>query len=204
MKASQRDQQKQQTRALIKETARKLITECGYEKTTMRALAEAAGVGVGTIALHFQDKRTLLLSTFYDEIGAVSLEAVESVPADAPLKEQFLYILHGLYRYYAQHALFLRSVVKEALFATGEWRDKYAAQFEAVLVLVAALVDAAKERGEAMSDVDSRGLAHVCWCLHVDTLINGLTDDTFDPDAMVARLEPMMDVVLRGVLIGRA
>lgn len=199
-KLSKRDRQKMETRQQIQDAARSLITRCGYEKTTMRALAEEAGVGLGTIGLHFNDKKSLLFSTFYDEIGSVAIRALESVPENGSLREQFLHLLHSIYSFYGEHTIFLRSVVKEALFATGEWREKFAVQIKAMVGLVAALIEAAKERGEVRQDVNSHELGHVCWALYLNTLIEGLSSDEFDVEAMVAQVTPLLDVVLHGVL----
>lgn len=197
---SLRERRKQETREQIQRAARTLIAECGYEGATMRALAEAAGVGLGTIALHFKDKKSLLLSTFYDEIGEASLRAVESVPEDGPLKEKLLHILRGLYVYYGRHTIFLRSVVKEALFATGEWKEKFDAQLVAMVGLVAGMIDAHKESGEVRGDVSSRAVAHVGWSIYLNGLIDGLNSDEFDPEVQAAKIEPLLDALLTGVL----
>ncbi|BCS89008.1 TetR/AcrR family transcriptional regulator [Pseudodesulfovibrio sediminis] len=200
-KIGKRDRQKQETRRQIQEAARSLITRCGYKKTTMRALAEEAGVGLGTIGLHFNDKKSLLFSTFYDEIGGVAIKALESVPENGNLRQQFLHLLRAIYSYYGEHTIFLRSVVKEALFAKGQWREKFGVQIEAMIGLVAALIEAAKERGEVRQDVNPYELGHVCWALYLNTLIGGLSSEEFDVEAMVAQVSPLLDVVLHGVLV---
>lgn len=43
----------EQTRALILETAMRLFQERGYDKTTMRAIAQEAGVSVGNAYYYF-------------------------------------------------------------------------------------------------------------------------------------------------------
>nr|WP_321513308.1 TetR/AcrR family transcriptional regulator [uncultured Pseudodesulfovibrio sp.] len=204
VKPTVRDQRKLEIRNQIQKAARAQFIEYGFEKTTMRGLAEAAGVGLGTISLHFKDKNTLLLSVFYDEINAVSIEAVESVPSDSPLKEQFLSMAGALYRYYGMQTNFLRTVVKEALFSTGEWNEKFNAQLGEVLVKVVALIEAAKERGEVRRGVDSMSLGSVCWSLYLTGLIQGLGAEEFDPEVQTTALEPLLKVVFDGVLERRS
>ena len=46
----------EQTRALILETAMRLFQERGYDKTTMRAIAQEAGVSVGNAYYYFASK----------------------------------------------------------------------------------------------------------------------------------------------------
>ena len=54
----------EQTRAQILETALELFRERGYEQTTMRAIAEAAGVAVGNAYYYFESKEHLI-QAFY-------------------------------------------------------------------------------------------------------------------------------------------
>ncbi|WNI17381.1 TetR/AcrR family transcriptional regulator [Actinacidiphila sp. ITFR-21] len=55
----------EQTRAVILETAMRLFRERGYDKTTMRAIAQEAGVSVGNAYYYFASK-DYLIQGFYD------------------------------------------------------------------------------------------------------------------------------------------
>ena len=67
-----------QTKALILETALEMFRERGYEETTMRAIAEKAGVSLGNAYYYFHSKE-YLIQTFYHRMHDVHLAA--SVPA---------------------------------------------------------------------------------------------------------------------------
>ena len=196
---SLRDRQKVETRQLIQETARALIAEHGFEKTTMRALAKAAGVGLGTISLHFKDKKSLLLASFHDEIGLVSMEAIESVPVDASLQEQFLHIYAALYKYYATQTRYLRVVVKEALFARGAWGNAFDEQLQGAIFLVGGLIELAKERGEVKPDINNEHLAALCWGVYLDGLIDGFKQDRFEPEVQAIKVKALLDIIFMGV-----
>ncbi len=58
----------EQTRALIMETALRLFRERGYDRTTMRAVAEEAGASVGSAYYYFASKEHLVQG-FYDLIA---------------------------------------------------------------------------------------------------------------------------------------
>lgn len=68
----------EQTRALILETAMRLFQERGYDKTTMRAIAQEAGVSVGNAYYYFAGKEHLIQG-FYDRIAAEHRAAVRDV-----------------------------------------------------------------------------------------------------------------------------
>ncbi|WP_435172660.1 TetR/AcrR family transcriptional regulator [Actinacidiphila sp. bgisy145] len=55
----------EQTRAAILDTAMRLFQERGYDKTTMRAIAQEAGVSVGNAYYYFESKE-FLIQGFYD------------------------------------------------------------------------------------------------------------------------------------------
>lgn len=57
----------ERTRALILETAMRLFEERGYDKTTMRAIAQEAGVSVGN-AYHYFASKEHLIQGFYNMV----------------------------------------------------------------------------------------------------------------------------------------
>ncbi|MFE1273171.1 TetR/AcrR family transcriptional regulator [Streptomyces sp. NPDC058758] len=68
----------EQTRTLILETALRLFRERGYDRTTMRAIAQEAGVSVGNAYYYFASKEHLVQG-FYDRIAQEHQAAVEQV-----------------------------------------------------------------------------------------------------------------------------
>lgn len=68
----------EQTRTLILETAMRLFQERGYDKTTMRVIAQEAGVSVGNAYYYFAGKEHLIQG-FYDRIAAEHQAAVREV-----------------------------------------------------------------------------------------------------------------------------
>ncbi|MFE4829122.1 TetR family transcriptional regulator [Streptomyces sp. NPDC056672] len=68
----------EQTRTLILETALRLFQERGYDRTTMRAIAQEAGVSVGNAYYYFSSKEHLVQG-FYDRIAAEHRVAVRPV-----------------------------------------------------------------------------------------------------------------------------
>src|SRR5262245_53694077 len=67
--SSRRQAQAQHTREAVLEAGRTLITQDGYARTTMRAIAERAGIAVDTVYLHFRSKPALLKALLDIAVG---------------------------------------------------------------------------------------------------------------------------------------
>ena len=70
-----------QTKALILETALEMFRERGYDETTMRAIAQKAGVSLGNAYYYFRSKE-YLIQAFYQRLHdshlAAALPALEN------------------------------------------------------------------------------------------------------------------------------
>ncbi|HEV8431507.1 MAG TPA: TetR family transcriptional regulator [Pyrinomonadaceae bacterium] len=64
-----------QTKALILETALEMFRERGYDETTMRAVAQKAGVSLGNAYYYFRSKE-YLIQAFYQRLHESHLEVV--------------------------------------------------------------------------------------------------------------------------------
>ncbi len=91
-----RQSRKAETRRHLRDTARRLFTDDGYEPTSIGAITRAAGVAHGTFYVHFESKEAVLdellgefnedlavrLGPVWAEAGAAGLEAVVRRTAD--------------------------------------------------------------------------------------------------------------------------
>ena len=75
----------EQTRSLILETALEMFGERGYEETTMRAIAEKAGIALGNTYYHFRSKEHLI-QAYYERMHELHLDSC----ADLLKKERTL------------------------------------------------------------------------------------------------------------------
>jgi len=83
----------EQTKALILSTALEMLQERGYEQTTMRAIAEKAGLSLGN-AYHYFGSKDHLIQAFYhrthEEHLRVSLKALQK---ESSLKARLLSVI---------------------------------------------------------------------------------------------------------------
>lgn len=75
-----RDEQKQATRERVLEAARDLFNETGYEETTIRAIAERAGVSVGSVFTTFASKAEVLSHVMDRRLGELYREFDRVMP----------------------------------------------------------------------------------------------------------------------------
>jgi len=84
----------EQTRTLILNTALDLLAERGYEKTTMRAIADKAGVSLGN-AYHYFKSKEHLIQAFYHRTHEEHVAASQPIfDREKNLKTRLLQVLH--------------------------------------------------------------------------------------------------------------
>ena len=71
--------------------AKKQVAESGYANTTIRSVARACGIGVGTVYNYFESKE-MLIATFVYEDWKNHLSEMQKLPCDEPRK-----LLRGIY-----------------------------------------------------------------------------------------------------------
>jgi AcrR family transcriptional regulator len=82
-----------QTKALILDTALEMFRERGYEETTMRAIAEKAGVSLGNAYYYFNSKE-YLIQAFYQRLHDDHLTvAVPALESEETLKARLLTVV---------------------------------------------------------------------------------------------------------------
>lgn len=107
---------KQRTRAAILAAARDRFITAGYVGTTIRDVANAAGVAVGTVHAHFSDKQVLLLACFHAVIAEAVALAWDTLDEGAPLLEQLAHCGRVLFAAYAQDLALSREMFVAGLF----------------------------------------------------------------------------------------
>ena len=171
-----------------------LFEKQGFKKTTIRAVAAHAEIGLGTIYKHFDNKTSLLAAAFHSDLVRLFKEAIESVPPDVPVKDQLIYVAGFNYRYYTSRPRLSREYLSQIIFVEGEWADKIE-QFEQMYIeKVTRLVEAAQTKGEIRAGKDCR-LVTLCFIANyflvlLDLFIKGKSND---PEEMLSFLRKLID-----------
>lgn len=85
---SSRDRQKQATRARLLDAALALFTEQGFEATTVRQIAERAGVAVGSVFVHVPSEAELLLELARGLVERTALHLAKAFPVEGPFAQR--------------------------------------------------------------------------------------------------------------------
>ncbi|WP_433077443.1 TetR/AcrR family transcriptional regulator [Dactylosporangium sp. CA-052675] len=106
----------EQTKRLIVDTAVRLFRDQGYDKTTMRGIAQAAGVSVGNAYYYFPSKDHLV-QQFYatvqeDTAAAVAAALAEPGPFDERLRVALTGMLETMTPYHAFAGKFIKTAVE--------------------------------------------------------------------------------------------
>ncbi len=108
-----------------------LIAEHGFHGAPMAAVAEKAGVGIGTIYRYFETK-DVLINELNEELEAKIMDFLKKdYPTDKPVRERFLHFAQSLLRYFISHPLYFRFIEQyfNSPYGTSKRRDKIMGQY---------------------------------------------------------------------------
>jgi AcrR family transcriptional regulator len=156
-----REQNKRDKLARIIAAARELFGRSGIDNTTLREVAAAAGVGTGTLFLYARTKEDLLVIVFLAELQPVFDRAFGSMQPGS-LHRQVMASFLPVIEHHADNLLLSRPFLRDMLWVGEPHASQVRAFTSSWLERLVALVDAAKERGEIRSEIDSGLVASCC------------------------------------------
>lgn len=111
-----RERNKQEKRQRIRVAARQLFSERGYDNTTLRGIAQRAGVALGTLFNYARDKRDLVFLIVNEELKEVTADALSIAGQHRALVDQLMAIFGCHYDYFAKDPALSRIVLRELVF----------------------------------------------------------------------------------------
>src|SRR5882757_8273239 len=97
----------------LKQAARKLFVERGYDATRPQDIAREAGLGHGTFYLHYPDKRACFLSFVEDARIELDDHLRTSRMQGADLEQRIAATLSAIYEYADSHPGVLRAAMSD-------------------------------------------------------------------------------------------
>jgi AcrR family transcriptional regulator len=193
-----RELQRLETERLIKSTALALFSQAGFEATTTKQIAEAAGVAHGTVFLVAATKEALLVKVLEERLREVVAARARSLPRRR-IVAQLVHVFDGLFDFYAGEPglarVFLRGIMFFAEPIARAMYDEHVARFSSYL---ATLFEAAKQRGEVATRTHSDAAAGNVLALYVYAVVAFLNSEPLDRAALGARFRAGLDEMVRG------
>ena len=114
-KVGVRERSKQERQDRIMMAARKLFAEHGYDATTLRDVAQMAGLGLGTLFNYISDKRDLIYLVFNQEVRMVTDTSLAALRPWQSFHEKILSIVEAYYRLFGSEPILSRILLSEVL-----------------------------------------------------------------------------------------
>lgn len=192
----ERNKREKLERAL--KAARELFSRQGFEATTIRQIAERAGIGLGTLYSYVQNKHELLDQLFYEQWSQVEDAAYAALPEGAGLVDALLHVFGTMVDSYAQDLELSKTFVRETLFPTAGTPEERLERTMRVLGRLAGLVEQAQARGEVAQDVEPLAAATNLFGLYLLHLM-GWFSGMGTREEFLERLRASLELQMRGL-----
>lgn len=189
------------TRRHILEVALAQFRKHGFEKTTMRDIAAAAGVALGATYYHFPSKDSLLFA-FYAQNHADMERSAASWPPGEPLRARLGRLLHAKLDDVAANRRLLGSLIPR-LADPGDAVSAFSTESADIRNRTVALFDRALE-GEGLTDATRHLAAQCLWLLHLGLMLY-IVNDRSEGAARSHRLtDDLLDIIVPLIALARS
>lgn len=195
---TRRKAQKRETRSLILTTARRLFHDQGFQATTIRHIAAAAGVGLGTIHQHFETKAGLLAAAFHDDLNAVEDVAFTTIRSGT-MMEQFTHVIRHFYYFHGRRPDLSRIYLKETLFLQGGWQEMMTEQLDRFFSRMGNAFAAATDAHTLRPDLTGAQVTALLFPHYLYILLTELGEPVYDPDRAITTLSSVLQLAFQGV-----
>lgn len=197
---SPRDRRKHRRFARIKEAARELFREQGYERTTLRQIARKARVSAATIVNYFGEKRDLLELLFNEEHRLVSEQATGELSEAKEFLDQSIDGFRHYYRYFGAHPHYARAIMTGSTFYDPSLPDPSPAgqSIARSLARIRRTVEIARKRGEITLDESDDTLALLIFETYHNQVRYWLSAPKPDVEHGLAQLRRALSIIQRG------
>ncbi len=184
-------EKKLETRRRIVECARKLFSDNGFEQTTTRDIAGAAGIAAGTMFNYFPTKEALAMTIVDEALDEAGAEFEGRLRGDETLDEAlFAHVAVGL-RHLAPHRNYVGEVLETALSPFA--REAVCEQAQQLRVSHLETVrELIRSRGRPTTPAPSVMTMHLYWTLYLGVLSFWAADESPNREDTLVVLDQSM------------
>jgi AcrR family transcriptional regulator len=187
----------ERTRSLILETALEMFGKRGYEETTMRAIAEKAGVAPGAAYYYFRSKEHLI-QAYYDRMREIhSKSCAEVLKKENSLKDRLLGVMEQMLEDmtpYHQFAGILFKTAADPQSPLNPFSPESEPARRAAIGLFAEVVKGARAR--IPSDL-AEELPALLWMYHMGIVLFWIHDDSSEQSRTRRLIGHTVEIVVR-------
>lgn len=190
MERSRAASKRQERTEAIVDSAKRLFDEHGYDKVTMRDIAEAVGISPGLIYRYKSSKSEILEDIIlqYIQEQAVHLAAIE--PPAGTAQDRLMYYLREMFAFDLERIELRRLAVSQSWnWDKGAERSLFVEVFDVFEPIMASLSDF-----EIVLDISARW---AIWAIYTEALRRAAFDIT-DIEAFEKEIGPQIDIIIRG------
>lgn len=181
--AGLRERAKLRRRHLIKEAARAVFYERGYESATTREIAQRAEVSLGTLFAYAPTKAELLLMIVNDDLAEQRVHNFEQAPTEEPLMQALLGFNLKNFTYWARHPDVARQARREISSVltmgkpAGAEAIRFAANKQRLQAGLGDLVERKRKAGSIKTSAEIKVIVDMWWCISNQQIHTWLADE---------------------------
>lgn len=205
-----RERGKQKRREAIKEAARAVFIERGYEVATTREIAQRAEVSLGTLFAYAPTKPELLVMIVNDDLDELTAQNLRDWAEDRPLLDMLVDFGTERYAYWAPQPQIGRYALREiTAFMLGRpdpgpesvrFRDRVPTVIEGL----AKVIERKQAAGLLRSTAPAQLIADLIWGIYNTEVKFWLENDKPDLAKGVARLRDLFAIAIEGLQVERS
>jgi AcrR family transcriptional regulator len=187
----------------IKEAARTLFLQRGYDNTTTREIARVADVGLGTLFSYASDKRDLLFLIINDDLETMTAADEQTPLTQATIEQQIHAFSRCRFEFFGRQPALSRLILREQQFyADSIEASRFQATRQRAHLRLAQLVAQAQQNGTVDASVDAELAARLIFVVYQMEIRAWLAREPLDLEAGMASLDRSMALLLRGMRPG--
>jgi AcrR family transcriptional regulator len=187
----------ERTRSLILETALEMFGERGYEETTMRAIAEKAGVALGNTYYHFRSKEHLI-QAYYERMHEIHAEScAELLKKERTLKSRLLGVMEQMLEDMAPYHQFAGILFKTAADPQSPLNPFSPESEPARRASIELFAEVVKGANTRIPDDLAAELPALLWMYHMGIVLFWIHDDSSGQSRTRRLMEHSVEIVVR-------
>ena len=199
---SVRERSREEIKRRILAVALSLFQSKGFRATTMRDIAEGAGIALGTSYNYFPTKEHIALYFFERALDEVMERYRKEEPPDAPLEEKIFLLLSIELEKITPYEEFLNLIVTHAMLPTSRLHpfsmDSQRLKMK-YLDFVGGILESAKEKGEFSSLGFDSMILSAFWVFHLGIMMFWMNDQSRKKEDTFILLDKSLRFILNAM-----